>query len=781
MKTDEAKKLVLSIHTLVDFLFRKGDIDTRVFSRETMQQGSKIHTFYQRKQGAQYLSEYPLLHTFEVDDYSVTIKGRADGIILGTIPTIDEIKSTVAPLEEFYEAQKEWHLAQAKCYAFIYGFDAQIETIDIKLTYLSQIDDSRLDKLFRYNVNELEEEIVSYIRDYLSFYKIIEARIKLRNIHSKNLAFPFAHFRNGQHRLAKYAYALAKRGGVLFVEAPTGIGKTMSTLFPLVKSFADSGIEKIFYLTAKNSGKDAAKQAANILLNNGMVMTYVIITAKEKVCFTQTKECNPDKCPFAIDYYTKLRRIITESLNSYQSFDQEQILNIATREGVCPFELSLDLSLYADLIICDYNYVYDPMVYLRRYFDENEISSFFLVDEAHNLIERAREMYSASFNYQSLKKTKYLIKVLPEPKAYRRAYNRLHKLMKEMKESYVVGNIPIDLLEQTFLNAINNYLTICSSLLKNDADLLNDDFRDFYFDLNRFNKLYDYYDNSFCLYLTNSEKDLMVKLFCLDPSRQIRKTNFLAKGALFFSATLSPSDYYVRVLGADDNAPFLSLPSPFNPAHLLIMVAPSVSIRYKNRDATYENVAAYIYAFVNKKIGNYFVYVPSYEYLEKLLKIMSFNEDVDVFIQNKDMSEEDKEAFLDHFSLNNERTTIGFVIIGGAFGEGIDLVSDRLIGLIVIGVGLPTISFERDLIRDYYEKTDGKGYEYSYLNVGINKIMQAVGRLIRSEDDYGSALLIDDRYLTESYLGLFEKEWRHYKVVMSSEEVEEELEKFYKH
>ena len=773
------KKLKLSVHQLVDFLLRVGDIDNRIYNSTTMQEGSRIHAIYQHMQGSNYLSEYSLFETFKVDDFEISLEGRADGIIVrGDEVTIDEIKSTVAKLDEYYEEQKEWHLGQAKCYALMYAHEKNLDHISVNLTYINQIDETKLVKHFSYTTEELEKDIEKLLHEYLDFYRYIFDRTKKRNESAAKLDFPFDDFRKGQRKLAKYTYGIATNGGILICEAPTGIGKTISTLYPSVKSFALEKNEKIFYLTAKNSAKEAAFQAMNLLQEKGLEATDILITAKDKICYCPGKACNPDECPYAKGYYTKIREILVDSLHKFKTFSRETILSIASFNGICPFELSLDLSLYVDVIICDYNYFFDPIVYLKRYFDEDAINNVVLVDEAHNLADRGRSMYSASISSFDFQRARKAVRHL-DHKKIKNAIKRISKLFNHYEE-YDEGDHLIPFLEPTHLRGIEAYLLAASDVNKHHHEFVTDEFTDFYFELNKFFKLLDYYDNSFCLYVTRKGDNTSINLFCLDPSEQLYRTFQKVHSKVIFSATLSPLDYYLGIIGGSDKDPFIALPSPFKKENLKVMVAPNISIKYKNRNATIEKVASYIKEFVSGKVGNYFVYVPSYEYLTSLLPYLEFDGDVNLIVQEKDMDDRSKQDFLSCFAENPVKTTIGIVVLGGAFGEGVDLVSDRLIGVAVIGVGIPQICFERDRIREYFSSVGKDGYLYSYVNPGINKIMQAVGRVIRSENDKGVALLIDDRYLTKTYSDLFENKWPNYEVVTSKEEIKDIVNAFWK-
>ena len=773
------KKFTLSVHELVDFLLRAGDIDNRINNTATMNEGTLIHAYYQSRQGKNYLSEFPLLESFKVNDYEISLEGRADGIIdLENSAIIDEIKSTIAPLEDYYEQNKEWHLGQAKCYALMYAHLKGYDRISIRLTYIHQLDKSQMIKNFDYLTTELEKEINDLFKEYLEFFEIIYNRKLARNESAKSIVFPYDNFREGQKDLAKYSYGVAKHGGILFAEAPTGIGKTISTLYPCVKSFADGENEKIFYLTAKSSGKEMAFNASKLLIENGLKGSAITLVAKDKICFSTGKACNPDECPFAKGYYNKIREIIKGTILSRDVIDTNEVASIARKYAVCPFELQLDLSLYMDIIVCDYNYFFDPMVYLKRFFDGDASKMLVLVDEAHNLVERGRSMYSASFEYFKFKQVRRSLRHF-EHKKLKTAQTRLTKLFKSFAD-LPLGNTKIPMLSKTHLNAIEAYLVACNDVNKNHHSVVTDEFKEFYLELNKFMKLLDFYDDTFALYVTKNERDyLRISLFCIDPSEHLKRTFNQVKGKIIFSATLSPSDYYIDMIGGDKNDPYLSLPSPFDKNNLKLLVAPKVSVKYKNRNETFEEVSDYIKEFISHKIGNYFIYVPSYEYLEQIVPYLQ-GIDADLLIQEKDMTEEEKESFLSCFVEKPKKTTIGIAVIGGAFSEGIDLVGERIIGVVVVGVGLPQICFERDLIKDYFNKVKKDGYNYAYISPGINKVMQAVGRVIRSENDRGAALLIDDRYLIDDYHELFKNTYSNYEVVTCKEDIKEQVENFWR-
>lgn len=774
------RSLRLSVHDLVDFMLRSGDIDNRIFNKASMQLGTKLHQAYQSAQSGAFEAEKFLKHTYLVDEYAVTIEGYADGIreILNKV-YIEEIKTTVADLESFSSQHETWHTMQAFLYGHMYALDHNLEIVRIRLIYINQADQKTMIKSFERSVDELSFQIDQLIGDYLNFYRAIGDRIIARNESVQHLAFPFKTFRDGQRELAKYVYSLTRSGGTLFAEAPTGIGKTISTLYPCVLSFGGGIPGKIFYVTAKNSGHEAASQAMVHLRKAGAKACDVTLTAKDKICLTPGAACNPDECPFAKGYYDKIRHVLKEALECEISFNRLNISEYALRNEICPFELQLDLSLFCDVIIADYNYVFDPMVYLRRFFDIDSSSHFLLIDEAHNLLERSRSMYSTMLSRLTFDKMRKHIRAIEHPK-FKKTITKLNKLFKAadtVKETY---QTPIT-IDPIWFKALDSYLVQAQDVMRKLPKLIDEQFKDFYFDANRFLKLSEYFDEHFIYYQERDARNgFSIKMLCLDSSALLHKTMQQVKGRVLFSATLAPLDYYVPMLGGTQTDAVLRLPTPFPRENLLLMVAPKISTRYKARGATLDEVALYIEVAVKARLGNYLVFFPSYKYLNDVLKHMKTGPDVTIIVQEAEMDLAAQGAFLEQFRFNPQKTTLGFVVLGGPFSEGIDLIEDRLIGSIVIGVGLPQLSFERDLIKDYFFKQGGDGYSFSYAYPGMNRVMQAVGRVIRSEKDRGIALLIDDRYLEARYRMMFKAEWSHYEAVLTPDDLLQLLDNFWK-
>ena len=775
------KHLNLSVHQLVDFLLRKGDIDNRIYNQDAMTEGTRIHALYQSKQGENYISEHYLLGFFDIDGVQIKLDGRADGIIKqgDNKYIIDEIKSTLDDLSNFHNEQEEWHLGQAKCYALMYCNEIGLEDISVRLTYISQIDNSKRIFNYHYTRQELDDYVHDLLNQYLVFFWDLERLKENRNKSIEELKFPYTNFRPNQKRLSKYIFSINKQRGNLYVEAPTGIGKTISTLYPSIKSLTLGENEKIFYLTAKNSGKLSALKAITDMKGIGLKLLDIVITAKEKICFCKGASCNPDECPFAKGYYSKIKSVIEESIRDYDTFDQKTIENIAANANICPFEFQLDLSLVCDVIICDYNYMFDPISHMQRYFDEDCSHYIALIDEAHNLVERGKSMYSAALFSKNFKQLKKELRGI-DAKKLKRELTKTIKFFDEYEMLVMEKDREkLSYFDDDFIYRLEALLQALRDEDKNNHQIVTETFKDLSMDINRFLNIYEFFDDSYLCYIAKVDEGVSINLSCLDASDKIRKTLKTIHSSTLFSATLSPYDYYLTLLGGNINTdPLLTLPSPFEKEKLKTIVVPNISTKYKRRDSTYQKVAEYIEAFVSSKIGNYLVYLPSYEYLNKVLEYIDLK-DADVIIQEKDMTDIDKDNFIDNFLPNPTRTTVGFVIVGGSFGEGIDLVNDRLIGVVVVGVGLPQICFEKDEERKYFDSKELDGYNYAYVYPGINRVYQAIGRIIRTEDDKGIALLIDDRYLSKPYLDMFENKLSNYEVALNKDEIIEIINEFW--
>ena len=773
----------VAVHGLVDPLFRSGDLDDRVYNQETMAEGTRLHGQYQKSQSPDYLPEYPLEAKIEVPEGTISLFGRADGIrIDGGTPVIEEVKSTVADLDEFFAESEQWHLAQAKCYAYMYLFsNPKCRFARIRLVYISQLDSSRtMDKAYAFPFEELERDVKEMASRFLLLEREERDRKALRDASAKTLPFPFSEFRKGQRELAKRAYGVCVNGGRLFAEAPTGIGKTMSLLFPSCKAFAEGKVDKIFYLTAKNSGAEIAESSAVRLLDSGLSFRVSSIYSKDKVCLSSGHSCNPDDCPFAKGYYTKLASCLEEAKRR-TAFASRAFLSAFCREfAICPFEFQLDLSLNSDLIIADYNYLFDPFVKLERYFGEQADPTGYvaLVDESHNLIERGRMMYGARIGYfDALKASKSLGKGKIWGKIKRRI-GKIADLVRDscQEEPGILSGVPEGLREQ-----IDSLKRVLLEIRKKQGGGMPKQARDFIRECTRTAKLLEgfYGDGSRFRLLSGGEKNPYIELYCLDPSQFISSSLLRLRGEVFFSATLSPIPFYEKSCLGEDSSPSLSLPSPFPKENMRLFFATKVSTRYKDRSASLPELSAYLSEFVAARKGNYFIFFPSYEYLRLAYPLLSFK-GCHVYMQSREMGEEDKLDLLSKFESDPKESHVALLVLGGSFSEGIDLPDDRLIGVAVVGVGMPQIGQSNDLIREYWDKQGESGFRFAYENPGLNKVMQALGRLIRGEGDVGAALLIDDRYGQARYRDVFKRRYPNSDYVFSPSQLRKELSEFYR-
>jgi len=726
----------LSVHELVDFVLRKGDIDSRVFNSTTMQEGTRLHNIYQSAQENGYMKEVDLQYDFVYGDYSITLHGRCDGIFKeNDTYVIEEIKTTNIDLNEFHEQNEEWHLGQAICYAYIFLKDKDLKNITIQLTYINQNDSEKLFKRYYFDENELLSKIHDYFRIYLDFKNLLLNLEKEKRKSLIDFPFPFPNERSGQKEIMECVSDAIKNNDYYFIEASTGIGKTMSVLYPTLEALRKNKIEKIFYLTSKNSGFINSLNALEKLYENGAKIKAVEIIAKEKMCSHHgSKNCNPVDCPLAEGYYDKISIALKDILRSEYIINTKTIKEYAKKFKICPFEYSLDISSYSDYIICDYNYVFHPIAALKRFFEapDRQYRMFALIDEIHNMVDRGREMYNVALNssqfdemYKSLKDIKD-IKLKNDLKALKKHFKTLLEFDFSEQNAFV-----IEKLDDDFIYRLDSFDKSLKKYQQKYPHFRDDKVDRFSLEGYKFLKIYDYLNSDFKLIVKKEDDGVSLNIMCLNPAPFLNSRLLDLDGAVGFSATLKPIEYFMNTIFGRENFKNISLESSFDKKNLKILVNYTLSIKYKDRLLSYSEIKQEINTFVNYRKGNYIIYVPSFEYLN-LLKRTYIADDRFIF-QEKRMSNDNKKEFLENFKENPTETRIGVCVIGGTFSEGIDLVGDRLIGAIIIGVGMPSISFENNLIKDYFEEKYGNGFEYAYVNPGICKVMQAIGRVIRTE------------------------------------------------
>lgn len=778
-----SKQIKVSVRNLVEFVLRSGDIDNTFMGSTRAVEGTRAHQKVQNSYGEEYTPEVVLKHILNYEDFTIEIEGRADGILkTDENIIIDEIKSTVRPLDELDEDYNPLHWAQGKCYGYMYAIEKGIEELKIQLTYFN-IESEETKKFIRsYSFKELEEFFLGLIGEYIEWANMTFYWGKVRDASIEELSFPFKNYRKGQRKLAVAVYRTVLDEKNLFAQAPTGIGKTISTIFPSIKAIGEGIASKVFYLTAKTITREAALSSINQMAWKGLRIKSIVITAKEKICLNEEVKCNPRECPYAKGHFDRVNQAIMDVLEKEDIITRDIVVEYARLHQVCPFELSLDLSLWSDVIICDYNYVFDPNVYLKRFFDESGNDYIFLIDEAHNLVERSRDMFSAQIVKEPFLKYKRLFK--EDFPNISKAFNNCNNAMNKIKREHISNGDPYYQKEEItdIYPPINKLIKELEEWLIDEKEhQLHEEILELYFELLRFIKIADFYDNRYVTYIEQEDKDVLLKLFCIDPSYLLSETLEKSKAAILFSATLTPLDYYRDILGGDEEDYIIRFNSPFPKDNLCLLVGDTISTKYKDRDKTYLEIVEYIEEFISQKRGNYFVFFPSYKYMEQIYThFIDRNPDIITIIQDNFMKEEDRENFLNRFHMEKQDTMVAFAVLGGIFSEGIDLIGDKLIGAVIVGVGLPQICFERNIIREYFQSENGLGYEYAYMYPGMNKVLQAAGRVIRSEEDKGAILLIDERFGTIKYRRLYPRGWSHYKRVGDSKWIRTNLRDFWK-
>ena len=651
------------------------------------------------------------------------------------------------------------HLAQAKCYAYIYAKQHSLREIGIQMTYCNLDTEEIRRFLSHYTYEALEcwfEELISSYEKWARFQIKWEEK---RNSSIRLVEFPFS-YREGQREVAAAVYRTILRKKKLFLQAPTGVGKTISTLFPSVKAIGEGLGEKIFYLTAKTITRTVAEQAFRILGEQGLQMKVITLTAKEKICKCEETECNPVSCPYAKGHFDRVNDAVYDLIMNYNEITRDVIENQSEKYMVCPFEMSLDVSLWVDAVICDYNYAFDPTAHLKRFFSENAGKKYiFLVDEAHNLVERGREMYSARLYKEDFLELKKMMRV-KEPILSKKAdeVNRQFLLLKRECEEYrvleSVSHLAIKLMN--LLAEMERFFEKSSESDKRDQVL------ELYFKVREFLNIHDILDENYVIYSEYQQDGrFMVKLFCVNPAVNLQAYLEYGIGTVFFSATLLPVRYYKKLLSIETDDYAIYADSPFPKDSRLLLIGRDVSTRYTQRGPEmYRRIASYIVGAADAKKGNYMVFFPSYRVMEEVHSVFSEKcGKISSAVQSPFMSEEDREVFLKEFDEIREESFVGFCVMGGIFSEGIDLPEDKLIGVIIVGTGLPQVCNEREIVKQYFSGIGSDGFEYAYLYTGMNKVLQSAGRVIRTEKDRGLILLLDERFSTGRYRELFPREW----------------------
>ena len=775
------REMKISIGNLIEFILRTGDIGSGFTNYNRAIEGARVHRRIQKSYQDGWQSEVPLKYSLDVNGDKLIIEGRADGILYEDERVIiDEIKTVLKDLEEIDEDFNELHWAQAKCYGYIYSSQNNLNEIDIQLTYYN-MQSKEMKKLRKpFSIDRLKKYFYELVEEYLKWIGMTREWNITRNKSIKELEFPYNSYRRGQRDLAVQVYRTIKEEKKLFVQAPTGIGKTISTIFPAIKAIGEGLSSKIFYLTAKTITRTVAEEAFEKMRNKGLRVKTITLTAKDKICFQDEATCNPEECSYAAGHFDRINEALRDVICHRDNFTRETVEEYAIKHKICPFEFSLDLALWSDCIICDYNYVFDPRVYLKRFFTQRG-DYIFLVDEAHNLVDRSRMMFSAQLYKKPFLEMKRAMK--EKAPLISKALHKLNSYMIDRRKlldidkSHLEKEYPVvlDGLLREFVEQWEYYFA------SNKNSKADKKLGELYLNVLAFLKLGELYDERYVTYIERESKDIKIKIFCVDPSKLLEHAIKRGKTAIFFSATLTPLEYFRKILGGSDEDLMLTLPSPFLPSQFSLLISNNISTRFKDREESYKDIAQYIEAVVNQNIGNYLIFFPSYVYLKRVCEeFKERNPEAAILEQSVSMGEEEREIFLRKFKPNPSKTLLGFAVLGGLFSEGVDFTEDRLSGAIIIGVGLPKLCLENNIIRGYFDNKNYPGYKYAYTYPGMNKVLQAAGRVIRTERDRGVILLIDDRFTSYSYKRIFPREWYHGIQVSSVKQVRENLISFWK-
>lgn len=804
MQSETRPIVIVSVRELVEFVCRTGDLggEQKFVGRNRALAGTRGHQKVQQSRPPGYQKEVRVVFDLVDEVFTLRVQGRIDGV---------QQDGSEGLLEEIKTVQGHWkgepdplHWAQLRVYAFIYSQDHPLPKISLQLVYLNLLSEEQYTFVETASTQELAAFFYNTARIYADWLRERWRWRGERDASISSLPFPFLDYRSGQRSLAVTAYRAVRQGDRLFAEAPTGLGKTVAILFAALKAMGEGHTDRLFYLTARTTGNRSAEKGFADLKKAGLKAKTLTLTAKEKICQFQGQPCDVLLCPLARGYFDR-RKPALRALLSHDAITRPLLEEIGREHHVCPFELSLDASMWVDAVIGDYNYALDPRVYLRRHFDENHSNAMLLIDEAHNLVDRGRDMFSAEISLSDLRSVRReTATAVPRcSRALQKVLSAIRKLGRESRshdetaneeENSILETPPLELglspalpgakelaatpsqvhrraseaethvfldLPEELIPLIEKALDQAEAwLVQNEPAEFRPALLDVYFSLHAILLTAERYDRAYrTIYSLGNGGSL--KLFCMDPAALLAGAFDRVKGAVLFSATLTPLTYYRDLLGGRVKDPTVRFMSPFPAQNLAVLMQDRVRTDYQSRAMTMDQVASHIRSFVQAKRGNYLVFLPSYQYLETLQERFSaLAPELQVRVQQPGMNDGDRDAFLDLFQVNPAETQIGFVVMGGIFGEGIDLVGDRLIGAVVVGVGLPQLSFERDLMREHFEEKLGAGFDYAYLFPGMNRVLQAIGRVIRTETDRGAILLIDRRFAEARYLSLFPGHWQ---------------------
>ena len=786
------KEISVPVTFLANFVSRAGDLVSTGYESVSGIEGTRLHrkifSDLSKQYGDDMETEVSLSATYETGELSLLVSGRADVLLQEEDRTlrIIEIKSFNSSKNSFEKLMRPEHVTQLELYGAMYLMqNTDIDMLKLTLRYVSITSLEAYEDTFTIVSEEAEGIFNNYCASYAEFALSLISYREQMLISVRSMDFPYENIRRGQAALMKTVLSSLSCKEALFSLAPTGTGKTISTLYPALKGLLRGNYNKIFYLTAKTATRGVAAKALNDMREKGLKIKSITLASKENMCPFEGR-CDAANCSLAKNYYSRLRPALSEILEN-DEIDPALVGKVAMKHKICPHELSLDVMNYCTVVIGDYNHAFDPRVMLIRGFEgEASTNNAVLVDEAHNLVDRAREMYSATLPYDLLKRLMKEFKGI-DPKAEAMlfrvdSYYRICEQCSLTERSSFVINEGVDekkilktsgwegmrdiprKLYEVLWKAVRLLQPHLESLPKGD---LRDVTFEFFFEARHFlNIIERYYNDAYITSCYTDRGDIAIKLVCLDSSSMLNDLICDNFPIVFFSATLSPYEYYKNVLlGKDaDYTRSLELPSPFPPENLDIMIDTDISTSYKNRAVTAPALSDRILCELEDRRGNYMVFFPSFEYMNDIMKriteVIGDEPGYKIILQKPNMTASEKEEFLKCYEEPYNGCLIGAAVLGGHFGEGIDLVGDRLSGVVIVGVGIPKVTPERQILSNYYSEKFGDGFAFAYRFPGWEKVLQAVGRVIRTEEDTGFALLIDERLSQPEYLTLFPENWK---------------------
>ncbi len=758
-------EFTVSVRDLVAFCHRSEDIDHRYTPSPTAEQGMDGHARVYRRRADSYHREYPVRYRHQQGECSLLLRGRADGYD-ATLGLVEEIKTCRGDPARIPPAVSRLHLAQAQVYAAIIAENEGLASLEVRLTWLDIDQDQEHPLSQHYQREELRTFLLETLARFSQWLELLQRLRERRQASLRSLPFPHGEFRSGQRDIAELVYKCVDQGGQLMIEAPTGIGKTSAVLFPSLKAMERDKHEALVFVTSRTVGRRTAESSLAMMAEAGLRACSLSLSARASVCLSPGSACHGDDCLYASGYYDRLQGAMAEAVQA-GLLQRETLQDIGRRHRVCPHQLATDLLPWVDIVIADAHYVYSLQPLVGRKMEEHRRWSV-LVDEAHNLPERARSMYSAKLSKSALMRVK---KHASGP--IKKALERLNRAILALQRERCTETAQYAILEDLPSPLVNAMADVVAAVVQRMGEDVrfppaNPLLMDFFFSLLQWLRVAERWGDEYRLELDPGEgrQGLILHLNCLDPSRLLALCHSRAHATVAFSATLSPRDWMRQLMGLQEDAVCRRLNSPFSPGQLQVELETRVDTRYRQREASLDLLAARIGQFLRQTTGNCIVYFPSYRYLHRVLEVLHAAGGLQgrqLWEQYPEMDEVARNGLFE--SLHRADNVAAFCILGGLFSEGIDLPGDLLTGVVIVGVGMPQVGQERELLRQWYQQRYGSGFEYAYLYPALQKVDQALGRVVRTDADCGQALLIDIRYDNDSYRQLLPPWWTYQRAV----------------